>query len=152
MYAAADAIEVHINEKDLLIETMRSSGAGGQSVQKTDSCVRVTHLPTGISITCQNERSQQQNKAQAMLLLKSRLYDMEMKKRREQKSEFAASLSQIDFGSQIRSYVLHPYKMIKDTRTGMESSNVDSILDGRDLTPFMIEALRYQKFNKVKKE
>ena len=118
------------------IDTYRSSGAGGQHVNKTDSAVRLTHIPTGIVVACQNERSQHKNKATAMKVLKSRLYELELEKQREEKEQIAGSKQKIDFGSQIRSYVLHPYRMVKDHRTNHEVGNTDAVLDG-DLDSFI---------------
>lgn len=131
-----DDIEIEIRDEDLRIDTYRSSGAGGQHVNKTDSAVRLTHLPTGIVVACQNERSQHKNKATAMKVLKSRLYELELEKQREEKEEIAGSKQTIDFGSQIRSYVLHPYRMVKDHRTNHEVGNTDAVLDG-DLDSFI---------------
>jgi peptide chain release factor 2 len=131
-----DDIEIEILDEDLRIDTYRSSGAGGQHVNKTDSAVRLTHLPTGIVVACQNERSQHKNKATAMKVLKSRLYELELEKQRAEKEEITGSKQKIDFGSQIRSYVLHPYRMVKDHRTGFEAGNTDAVLDG-DLDAFI---------------
>ncbi len=125
-----DDVEIEVADKDLRIDTYRSSGAGGQHVNRTDSAVRMTHLPTGIVVTCQNERSQHKNRATAMKVLRSRLYDLEMKKRAEEQAEREGQKMEIAFGSQIRSYVLHPYRMVKDHRTGAEVGNADKVLDG----------------------
>jgi peptide chain release factor 2 len=129
-------IEIEIRDEDLRIDTYRSSGAGGQHVNKTDSAVRFTHLPTGIVVACQNERSQHKNRAMAMKILRSRLYELELEKQREQKEQLAGTKREINFGSQIRSYVLHPYRMVKDHRTGFEMGNTDAVLDG-DLDRFI---------------
>ena len=137
-----DDIEIEINDSDLKIDVYRSGGAGGQSVNTTDSAVRITHLPTNTVVTCQNERSQLQNKIQAMKVLKSRLYELEMEKKRAEQDEVEASKKKIEWGSQIRSYVLHPYKMVKDHRTDFESSQADKVLDG-DLDGFMDAHLRW---------
>ena len=123
-------IEVEINEKDLRIDTFRSTGAGGQHVNKTESAVRITHLPTGIVVQCQNQRSQHQNRAVAMQILRARLYELEMEKRRAETAELEANKAAISFGSQIRNYVLAPYRLVKDVRTGYERGDVDSVLDG----------------------
>jgi len=135
-----DSIDIEIDEKDLRVDTYRSSGAGGQHVNTTDSAVRLTHLPTGVVVACQNERSQHKNKHTAMKLLKSKLYELEMQKRRDDAKEVSSSKKEISFGSQIRSYVLAPYRMIKDHRTSYETSNVDAVLDG-DLEKFVREYL-----------
>ena len=129
-------IDVEVNEEDLRIDTYRSSGAGGQHVNKTDSAVRFTHIPTGIVVACQNERSQHKNRAMAMKILKSRLYELELEKQRAHKDELTGTKRDIDFGSQIRSYVLQPYRMVKDHRTGVEIGNTDAVLDG-DLDKFI---------------
>lgn len=126
----SDDVSVELDENDLRIDTYRASGAGGQHVNKTDSAIRITHLPTGIVVQCQNERSQHKNKAMAIKVLKSRLYEMKMREKNEKLEEMNKDKKQIAWGSQIRSYVLHPYKMIKDHRTGMEVGNVDRVLDG----------------------
>jgi peptide chain release factor 2 len=128
--------DVDIEEKDLRIDTYRSSGAGGQHVNKTDSAVRITHIPTGIVVQCQNERSQHKNKAMALKVLRSRLYEMNLREQREKKEELNKTKKQIAWGSQIRSYVLHPYRMIKDHRTNLEVGNVDRVLDG-DIDDFI---------------
>jgi len=125
-----DDIEVDINEEDLKIDTYRAGGAGGQHVNKTDSAVRITHLPTGIVVQCQNERSQHSNKAKAMKLLRSKMYDYELAKREAKAAEDAKSRLRIEWGSQIRSYVLFPYQQVNDHRTEMKTSDVDGVLDG----------------------
>ncbi|HZR80227.1 MAG TPA: peptide chain release factor 2 [Candidatus Binatia bacterium] len=123
-------IDIEIRDEDLRVDTYRSSGAGGQHVNKTDSAVRLTHLPTGIVVACQNERSQHKNRAMAMKILRSRLYELELEKQREKKEQLTGQKREINFGSQIRSYVLHPYRMVKDHRTGIEIGNADAVLDG----------------------
>lgn len=125
-----DEIVVEIDEKDLRIDTYRSTGAGGQHVNKTDSAVRITHLPTGIVVQCQNERSQHKNKAMAMKYLRSRLYELKLQEQSEKLSEINKTKKEIAWGSQIRSYVLQPYKMVKDHRTNLEIGNVGRVLDG----------------------
>jgi len=129
-------IEVEINEKDLRIDTYRSTGAGGQHINTTDSAVRITHLPTGIVVSCQNQRSQHQNRAVAMNVLRARLYELELEKRRAETAALEANKADISFGSQIRSYVLAPYRLVKDTRTKMERGDVDAVLAG-DLDEFI---------------
>lgn len=125
-----EEINIVVEDKDLRVDTYRASGAGGQHVNKTDSAVRLTHLPTGLVVACQNERSQHRNKEIALKLLKAKIYDLEARKQEERMSQLKGEQKAIDYGSQIRSYVLHPYKMVKDLRTNFESSNVDSVLDG----------------------
>jgi len=139
-------IEVNIEDKDLRVDTYRSSGAGGQHVNVTDSAVRITHLPTGIVVTCQNQRSQIQNRAVAMQVLRSKLYELELEKRRQGAAELEATKQDISFGSQIRNYVLHPYRLVKDTRTKYEVSDVDAVLDG-NIDDFIKEFLLYKKVN-----
>lgn len=136
-----DSIQIEINEKDLRIDTYRSSGAGGQHVNKTDSAVRITHIPTGIVVTCQNERSQFQNKDMAMKILRSRLYELEMQKRAAEEDAAKAAQKKIEWGSQIRNYVLYPYQLVKDVRTGTETADSGAVLDG-DLDKFMIDLLQ----------
>ncbi len=135
-----DNIDVELREADLRIDTYRSSGAGGQHVNKTDSAVRLTHLPTGIVVACQNERSQHKNKATAMRILRSRLYDLELEKQREMMDSYAKAKKDIAWGSQIRSYVLHPYRLVKDHRTNVEIGNADAVLDG-DIDRFIQSCL-----------
>ncbi len=136
-----DSIQIDINEKDLRIDTYRSSGAGGQHVNKTDSAVRITHIPTGIVVTCQNERSQFQNKDMAMKILRSRLYELEMEKRAAEEDAAKAAQKKIEWGSQIRNYVLYPYQLVKDVRTGVENTDSNAVLDG-DLDAFMLSLLQ----------
>ncbi len=138
-----DSIQIEINDKDLKIDVFRSSGAGGQHVNRTESAVRMTHLPTGIVVSCQNQRSQIQNRAAALAVLKSRLYDLEMKKRAEEQAKREGLKKDIAWGSQIRSYVLHPYRMVKDHRTGAEVGDATRVLDG-DLDPFIDAYLKGQ--------
>ncbi|HVS01186.1 MAG TPA: peptide chain release factor 2, partial [Thermoanaerobaculia bacterium] len=136
-----DEIEIDIDDKDLRVDTFRSSGAGGQHVNKTESAIRITHLPSGIVVSCQNERSQHKNRSTAMKVLRSRLYDLEMRKRDEEQAKREGEKKDIAWGSQIRSYVLHPYRMVKDHRTGAEVGDADRVLDG-DLEPFIEAFLR----------
>ena len=131
-----DEVEIVLNPSDLRIDTFRAGGSGGQNVQKNDTAVRITHLPTGTVVQCQSERSQLQNKTMALKVLKSRLYEQEMEKRRVAKEAVEATKKKIEWGSQIRSYVLHPYKMVKDHRTDFEMGDAERVLDG-DLEPFI---------------
>jgi len=139
-----DTGEIVIDEKDLSIETYRASGAGGQHMQKTDSAVRITHKPTGLVAQCQNERSQHQNKQTALKILKARLFELERQKKDELLAKTQADKKKIEWGSQIRSYVMHPYSMVKDHRTDFETGDVDSIMDGK-LDSFIEAFLRSQK-------
>ena len=137
-----DDIEISLKDKDIKIDVFRAGGAGGQSVNTTDSAVRITHFPSGIVVTCQNERSQMQNKAQAMKVLRSRIYDFEMEKKQKQAGEIEATKKEIGWGAQIRSYVLHPYKMVKDHRTNFTSNVAEKVLDG-ELDGFIDSYLRW---------
>ena len=135
-----DRIDIKVNESDCRIDTYRASGAGGQHVNTTDSAVRITHIPTGIVVACQQERSQHKNRATAWNMLRARLYDLELKKREDKANAEAASKTDIGWGHQIRSYVLQPYQLVKDLRTGTQSTSPSDVLDG-DLDPFMEAAL-----------
>ena len=135
-----DNIEIEIEDKDLRVDTYRASGAGGQHVNKTDSAIRITHLPTNIVVQCQNDRSQHRNRATALNMLKARLYELELQKREEAANDAASSKTAIGWGNQIRSYVLHPYQMVKDLRTSIEKGNAGAVLDG-DLDDFVEASL-----------
>jgi peptide chain release factor 2 len=141
-----EELEIKIEDKDLVIQTYRSSGAGGQNVQKCDTAVRITHLPTGMVVQCQNERSQYQNKQTALKILKARLYEAERKKQEEKLQSEYNKKQRIEWGSQIRSYVMHPYSMVKDHRTEYETGNVNAVMDGR-LDEFVEAYLKMQKKN-----
>jgi peptide chain release factor 2 len=131
-----DDVEVEIKDSDLRLDTYRASGAGGQHVNKTDSAIRITHLPSGIVVQCQAERSQHKNKAKAMKMLKARLYELEMSVRDEERQAVESSKQAINFGSQVRNYVMHPYRLVKDVRSNYETGNLDAVLDG-DLQGFI---------------
>lgn len=135
-----DSIDIEVNESDLKIDTYRASGAGGQHINKTESAIRITHVPTGIIVACQTDRSQHRNRATAMEMLKARLYELELKKREEEAAQTEANKTDIGWGHQIRSYVLAPYQLVKDLRTDVERTNTDAVLDG-DLDDFMAAAL-----------
>ena len=139
-----DSIEVQINPDDLRVDVYHSSGHGGQGVNTTDSAVRLTHLPTGIVVTCQNERSQLQNKAFAMNVLRSKLYELERERREAELDELRGPKHDISWGNQVRNYVLYPYQMVKDLRTNYETGNVDAVLKGGDLDPFVVAYHRWR--------
>jgi peptide chain release factor 2 len=140
-----ERIQVDIKEADVRVDTLRASGAGGQHVNKTESAIRLTHIPTNIVVYCQNDRSQHRNRAQAWQMLRARLYEMELKKREAQAAAEQAAKTDIGWGHQIRSYVLQPYQMVKDLRTGVSTSNTGAVLDG-DLDQFMEAALAQKAF------
>ena len=146
-----DNIEIDINESDVRVDTYRSSGAGGQHVNTTDSAVRLTHQPTGIVVQCQNERSQHKNRASAWSMLRARLYELELQRRQEESQAEHEAKTDIGWGHQIRSYVLQPYQMVKDLRTGVETSNTQAVLDG-DLDDFMAAALAGTKRDKYEQD
>jgi len=139
-----DDLDIELNKDDLKIDTYRASGHGGQSVNKTDSAVRITHLPTGLVVSCQNERSQHQNKEVALRMLKAKLFALREEEKKEQETILKGDVTQGSWGNQIRSYVFHPYKMVKDHRTNYETSQVDKVMDG-DLDDFIEEYLRQKK-------
>jgi peptide chain release factor 2 len=144
-----DQIEIEVQDKDIKIDVYRSGGAGGQSVNTTDSAVRITHGPSGIVVTCQNERSQLQNKQTAMKILKSRLYELALKEKQAEQDKIEANKKEIGWGSQIRSYVLHPYKMVKDHRTNFEMGSAEKVLDG-ELDPFIKSYLQWNSLQDEK--
>ena len=139
-------IDIEINDDDIRVDTYRSSGAGGQHINKTSSAVRMTHIPTGIVAACQNERSQFQNKEQCLRLLRAKLYELELKKREQMTKDIEGEQQAIEWGSQIRSYVFQPYTLVKDNRTGIETGNIQGVMDG-DLNPFIEGFLKQNKFN-----
>lgn len=142
----SDDINIEINDKDLRIDTYRSSGAGGQHVNTTDSAIRITHMPSGIVVQCQNDRSQHKNRAEAMSMLKAKLYEVELKSRQDKVDQLNKTKTEIGWGHQIRSYVLHPYQLVKDLRTDFETSDTTGVLDG-DLDNFMLSYLKYLAIN-----
>ena len=144
-----DNIDIVVEEKDLRIDTYRASGAGGQHVNRTDSAVRITHIPTNIVVQCQNDRSQHRNRAQAMAMLKARLYEAELKRREAEAQAAADSKTDIGWGHQIRNYVLQPYQMVKDARTGVETGNAQAVLDG-DIDPYLEAALAAKAYGTTK--
>jgi len=146
-----DRIKIDIKESDVRVDTMRAGGAGGQHVNKTESAIRLTHIPTNIAVVCQNDRSQHRNRAQAWQMLRARLYERELKRREEKAAAEQAAKIDIGWGHQIRSYVLQPYQMVKDLRTGVQTSNTGAVLDG-DLDQFMEAALAQKAFGTAPKE
>ena len=146
-----DRIVIDINESDVRTDTMRSGGAGGQHVNKTESAVRLTHIPTGVAVVCQAGHSQHKNRSQAWDMLRARLYEIELKKREEKAAADQAAKTDIGWGHQIRSYVLQPYQMVKDLRTGVQTSDTSGVLDG-DLDEFMAAALAQKAFGETPKQ
>jgi len=147
----SDDISIEVKEEELKIDTFRASGPGGQHVNRTESAIRITHIPTGIVVQCQNERSQHKNKAIAMAILKSRLYELEKRKQDEKLNLLNKEKKEISWGSQIRSYILHPYKLVKDHRTKLEEHNADAVLDG-EIDPFIKAYLLYLTFEQKKED
>lgn len=131
-----DTVDIHLDMKDVRVDTYRASGAGGQHINKTDSAIRMTHIPTGVVVQCQSERSQIQNREQALKLLRAKLFELELEKQAELKEKIGGTYQAIEWGSQIRSYVFHPYNLVKDHRTGVETGNIQSVMDG-NLDAFM---------------
>jgi peptide chain release factor 2 len=144
-----EEVKVEIKDEDLRIDTFRASGAGGQHVNKTDSAVRITHIPTGIVVSCQSERSQIQNRAKAMQMLKAKLYQLELQKQKEKKKQLEGEKKDISWGSQIRSYVFQPYQMVKDLRTGYETGNIQAVMDG-EIDDFIDSYLKWNAKTKEK--
>ena len=146
-----DTVEINIDMKDVQVDTYRASGAGGQHINKTDSAVRMTHKPTGIVVQCQTQRSQMQNREQALRLLRAKLFELELEKQAELKEQIGGTYQAIEWGSQIRSYVFHPYTMVKDHRTNVETGNIQAVMDG-DIDMFIEGYLQQQKEKRLAKQ